>query len=156
MKLAEALANRKALQDRVAALTNRARKSVLAVEGRTATESAERLMADIAMALEQWEKRVVEINQANMEIQLDNGMTVMEALARRDRLTRHVGVLNELMQVVLGPGNERYAMMPREAAQMIPTVDISQLQAVIDQLTDERRDLDLAIQEAGWTHEIKS
>jgi hypothetical protein len=154
MKLAEALSERKALQDRVAALNNRARKSVVTVEGRPAVESPDILIDDIVKTLEQWEQLVVAINRANMRIVLEGGMTVMEALARRDRLTREIALLDELMQVILGPNHERMGMLPREMARVMPNVNIAQFQNRIETLSNERRTLDLAIQEAGWVHEV--
>lgn len=154
MKVAEALAERKALRDRLTSLSNRARKSVLAAEGKSPMESAAMLLDDITQVLEQWEARVIQINRANATIRMDNGMTLMEALARRDRLSEHIAVLDDVMAVVLGPGHERLGMMPREMTQMVPTIDVNVLQQRIDSLKRERMDLDLAIQEAGWTHEI--
>ncbi len=93
MKLAEALAERKALSDRITALALRARKSVTVMEGRTPPESVTGLLVQVSQALEQWEKRVVAINRANAHITLSNGETLMEALARRDRLTRELAML---------------------------------------------------------------
>ncbi len=55
MKLAEALAERKSLQDRLAALTTRARKALMVIEGRNPTESVEQLLKDIETALSRWE-----------------------------------------------------------------------------------------------------
>ena len=154
MKLAQALADRKALADRVTALSNRARKSVVTVQGHQPSESVRDLLSQIDRTLEQWEQRVVQINRANQAILLADGMTLMEALARRDRLTRSLAIMNELIQAALGPQHERYAMVPREMSPVVPAVDLAVLQDQADRLSQERMQLDLAIQEAGWNHDI--
>lgn len=153
MKLAEALADRKTLSDRMTALSMRARRSALAPEGRAGLESVTAILDELDHVLSHWEERVVQINRSNMIVQLDNGMTLMEALARRDCLTRHLAILGELMQAI-GGGHERFGMVPREMATMVPTVDVGALQKRFDVLSQERGALDLAIQEKGWTHDI--
>ncbi len=152
MKVAEALAERKALQDRLASLTTRARKNVLVTEGRQPLESPDTLLKEITATLELWEKRVVQINRANSQIILPNGMTLMEAIIRRDAITRHIGVYSGLLSVDGSP--EWRGMVPHEVRPMIPAIDLSLLQQKVDDLTMERMNLDLAIQEAGWTHEL--
>ncbi len=154
MKLAEALADRKTLSDRMTSLSARARRSALAPEGRPALESVTGILDDLDQTLVRWEERVVQINRANMSVKLDNGMTIMEALAKRDALTRHLTILGEIMQAVTGGGHERFGMVHREMAIMVPTVDVGILQHRIDALSEQRGALDLAIQEAGWTHDI--
>ncbi len=154
MKLAEALAERKALSDRATALAQRARHSVIAPEGRTPVEAVAEILVEIEQALERWEERVVQINRTNVEVRLGNGLTLMEALARRDRLTRQFAILMELMQVVTGGPHDRFAMVPREIP-MVPTIDMSGLQGRIDALSGERMALDLAIQQAGWVNDVK-
>jgi hypothetical protein len=155
MKLAEALAERKALSDRITALALRARKSVTVMEGRTPPESVTGLLVQVSQALEQWEQRVVAINRANAHITLSNGETLMEALARRDRLTRELAIWGELMQAATGGPHERMHIMPPGASPMVPAIDLGYLQGEIDRLSQERMTLDLAIQEAGWTHDIQ-
>lgn len=105
MKLAEALADRKTLSDRMTALSMRARRSALAPEGRAGLESVTAILDELDHVLSRWEERVVQINRSNMIVQLDNGMTLMEALARRDCLTRHLAILGELMQAIGGGMN---------------------------------------------------
>lgn len=154
VKLAEALADRKALADRISALTFRAQKSVIAMEGRSPAESASDLLDELTQALVQWEKRVVQINQANSRIMLATEESLMEGLARRDRLTRQLGILTELMETATGGGrHERMHMMPG-VAPMVPAIDLGALQRQIDRVSQERLTLDLAIQEAGWTHDL--
>lgn len=154
MKLAEALADRKTLSDRMATLSVRARRSALAPEGRAALESVTAILDELDQTLARWEERVVQINRTNMTVKLGNGMTIMEALAKRDALTRHLAILGEIMQAATGGGHERFGMVSREMATMVPTVDVGILQHRIDVLSKERAALDLAIQEAGWTHDI--
>ncbi|NMP22702.1 DIP1984 family protein [Sulfobacillus harzensis] len=154
MKLAEALAERKGLADRMTSLSQRARRSVVAPEGRAPLEAVTDILEELDQTLARWEERVVQINRANMTVRLENGMTLMEALARRDRLTRHIAILSEVMQVATGGPHERFGMVPREAATMVPTMDVSALQSRLDQVSAERMALDLAIQQAGWAYDM--
>ena len=77
----------------------------------------------------------------------------MQSLARRDRLTRQVTILNELMQIATGGPQERLHVMPG-VLPIFPAIDLGVLQAQIDSLSQERLSLDLEIQEAGWTHNL--
>lgn len=153
MKLAEALAERKSLQDRLSTLTARARKALMVIEGRSPTESVEQLLKDIDRTLNNWEQLVVKINQTNLATILPNGMSLMEAIAKRDALVRHIGVYQTLLSSATGE-REFHGMIPREMVSLVPAISLAPLQQQIDMLTAERLKLDLAIQEAGWTHDL--
>ncbi len=153
MKLAEALAERKSLQDRLAALTTRARKALMVIEGRNPTESVEQLLKDIETALSRWEYMVVKINQTNTATTLASGMNLMEAIAKRDALNRSIGVYQSLLAAGTGE-REFHGMIPRDMVTLVPTISLTPLQEKVDTLISERLKLDLAIQEAGWTHDL--
>lgn len=154
MKLAEALAERKSLQDRLAMMTNRARQSVTVAEGQKPTESPEVLMQSMEEVLGQWETLVTRINRTNLQTLLPNGKTIMEAIAQRDRINRMLQILKGLSDTLMGTGQNHFEMMGRRDIMVVPAIDVAALQQRIDELAAERMKVDLMIQEAGWTTEL--
>jgi arginine decarboxylase-like protein len=154
VKLAEALAERKALQDRLATMTNRARQSVMVAEGQKPHEAAQTLMQDMEEILAQWENLVTRINRTNVQTVLPNGKTIMESIAQRDRISRMLQILTGLSETIMGVSHDRYEMMARRDVAMVPAVDVPALQQRIDELSSKRVQLDLTIQEAGWSTDL--
>ncbi len=154
MKLAEALAERKSLQDRLAMMTNRAQQSVTVAEGQKPTESPEVLMQSMEEVLGQWETLVTRVNRTNLQTLLPNGKTIMEAIAQRDRISRMLQILKGLSDTLMGTGQNHFDMMGRRNIMVVPAIDVAALQQRIDELAAERMQVDLMIQEAGWTTEL--
>src|SRR5260370_22784953 len=86
MKLAEALVVRADLQKRIEQLRARLRQSVLVQEGEQPPEDPSELLAEAARLVDELARLIFRINRANLATTLPNGVSLTEAIARRDAL----------------------------------------------------------------------
>lgn len=149
MKLAEALIERKALKERVKNLEERLDRVAKVQEGDRPTEDPTALLQQIRGALEAMEGLVTKINRTNIAARLVD-QTIMEAIARRDRLTTEHQVLRRLAQQAT-PTRDRFA---RNEIRFVATVDAAEVQRQADEVALVLRDLDKEIQAANWTIEL--
>lgn len=150
MKLAEALILRSDLQKKIQELRFRLRNVIKIQEGEEAAENPSDLFRELNGVLEQFESLVQRINKTNSQTEYGEGMTITDALARREKLQLKRGVLSDVMDTA----SIRYDRSSRTEIKFITTVDISALQKQIDELAKEHRQLDTRIQELNWTTEL--
>lgn len=150
MKLAEALLLRADLKKRYAQIQGRITANVLVQEGDEPFEKVDELLEEARGILEQFERIVVQINRTNLQSRLASGMTLTEALARRDRLDDQFRVLSAIMNQV-GQRTSRYG---RSEIKIVSVVDVKQIREQMDQIASERRQLDTTIQAANWTVDL--
>jgi hypothetical protein len=141
MKLAEALVLRADIQKRVEQLRQRLTQSAMVQEGETPPEEPAALFAQLGRLLTQLPTLVTQINRTNLQTRLPDGKTLTQALAERDALDLRLSVLNTLAQVPTSRGN-RYS---RSEIRYVITVDMGDIRRQIDQLAQQRRELDIAI-----------
>jgi hypothetical protein len=150
MKLGEALARRSDLQTRVVELRNRLTQSALMQEGEQPHEDPAALLAEFEAIADELEQLVGRINRSNLSVRLADGRTLTEALARRDSLTlRH-----QTFRALAEAASEKHARYSRSEIRVLSTVAVSEIRQKADDLARERRELDVAIQEANWVHEL--
>lgn len=149
MKLAEALIERKALKDRIKNLEERLDRVAKVQEGDRPTEDPTALLQQLREALTALEEMVTKINRTNIAARLGE-QTIMEAIARRDRLATEQQVLRRLAQLAT-PTRDRFA---RNEIRFVPTVDAAAVQRDADEVTRILRDLDKEIQAANWAIEL--
>lgn len=150
MKLAEALILRSDIQKKIQELRFRLRNVIKIQEGEEAAENPSDLFRELNGALEQFESLVQKINKTNSETEYGEGMTITDALARREKLQLKRSVFSDVMDTA----SIRYDRSSRTEIKFITTVDISALQKQIDELAKEHRKLDTRIQELNWTTEL--
>lgn len=150
MKLAEALILRSDLQKKIQELRFRLRNVIKIQEGEEAAENPADLFRELNGVLEQFESLVQRINKTNSQTEYAEGMTITDALARREKLQLKRSVLSDVMDTA----SIRYDRTSRTEIKFITTVDISALQKQIDELAKEHRKLDTRIQELNWTTEL--
>lgn len=140
MKLAEALTERKALQEKVARLRVRLTANARVQEG------------DAAAALE---ALIVRINRTNLAATLadEPRLTLMEAVARRDMLKLRFAALGELVNAA-APAGQRFFAVTRSEIKSRATVNVAELQGQLDALAREIRELDARLQAANWTVDL--
>lgn len=151
VKLAEALMERKALQDKVTALVSRLKNSVAVQEGDEPAERFDDLVAELETTLEALEALVVQINYTNAQVTLPSGETLMEALARRERLRTLVDALTDAYRELVTP-KPRFG---RHEIRTVRCVDPVPLRKYIDRVAREYRLLDAQIQAANWEHDLQ-
>lgn len=149
MKLAEALIERKALKDRVKNLEERLNRVAKVQEGDRPTEDPAVLLDQIREALGALEGLVTRINRTNIAARSGH-RTLMEAIARRDRLAAEQQALRRLAQEAT-PTRDRFA---RNEIRFVATVDAAAVQRQADEVARAFRELDKEIQAANWTVEL--
>jgi hypothetical protein len=150
MKLAEALVERKAAQEKISELSERLQRVAVIQEGEKPAEKPQTLLTELAKTCERLEELIVAINLTNTEATLEDGQTLTAAIAQRDVLRMRQGVLDTLIRTT---GNPQYRMRGTEI-KFVTTVDIAKLQRERDDLAKQYRELDTAIQGANWTAEL--
>lgn len=150
MKLAEALLLRADVQKKLASLQTRAQKYTVVQEGERPAEDPNEMLRQIAAIADELRRLVFAINAANLQHTIAGGETITAALARRDSLTLHhralVGVVESCVKPV-----ERYGA---KEIRWVTTVDVPTLQRQVDDMAKQIRELNAAIQEAGWRVEL--
>lgn len=147
MKLAEALLLRSDLVKKLASLQSRAQRFAMIQEGEKPPENPRDLFEQIDAAASELQRLISGINQANLKHALvGTSVTLTEALARRDALvTRHKIYQSVLDSCVRPP--DRYGM---KEIRWVASIDVAALQKRVDDLAKEIRELNAAIQQAGW------
>lgn len=151
--LGEALNRRSDLQKRVAQLDERLRGNVLVQEGDQPAEPPDELLAELHRACDELEALVAQINATNAATKLPSGMTVTQALARRDVLVLRRSALRSAIKETSGQGGvwRRYS---RSEIRMVRQIDVARLQEQADALAKARRELDTEIQQHNWTTDL--
>ena len=108
------------------------------------------LLNEFDAVADELEKLVADINRANLTVQLRDGRTLTEALARRDSLTLRHQTLRALAEAAA----EKHDRYSRSEIKMLSTVGVTEIRQKADDLARERRELDVAIQEANWANDL--
>lgn len=151
MKLAEALLERKSIKDQINDLQERLNNNVQVQEGDAPAEEPEKLISKINELINQLEILVMAINKTNLKATLQDGTTIMEAIARRDMLKLHHNIL-ELAAKTATVNVHRFS---RSEIKFQTTINLKQLQQQIDMQVKNYRELDTAIQAANWLTECE-
>lgn len=150
MKLAEALVERKSLKDEIRDLRQRLRRVAQVQEGDAPVENPQELLQTIERKVGDLERRIAQINRTNMEARLEDGRTLMEAIAERDVLLLRRSVLQELVEAAT-PRQDRWS---RTEIRYVPTVDVTEIQKQADQAAKRYRELDAEVQALNWETEL--
>lgn len=109
------------------------------------------LLTEFEAVADELEKLVGQINRANLAVRLSDGRTLTEALARRDSLTlRH-----QTFRALAEAAAEKHDRYSRSEIKMLSTIAVAEVRQKADDLARERRELDVAIQEANWGNELR-
>jgi hypothetical protein len=151
MKLAEALAERADAQKRVAQLLQRVQLSARTQEGETPPEDPNDLLREIDGVLDRLEELIREINRTNASIELEPGVSMTDALARRDVLAKRRGAAAAAAEA----GSLRHDRYSRSEVKFVTTLDVSAIRRRADQLAKEYRELDARIQSKNWEVDLR-
>lgn len=150
MKLAEALILRADCQKRIEQLKQRLIRSAKVQEGETPPEDPQALIAELNRTVNELADLIKRINKTNSATNLEEGMTISEALAERDTLMLKRGVYSSVIEVA-GLRKDRFGA---SEIKFFSTVNVADLQAQIDQMSRQCRELDTRIQEVNWNVEL--
>jgi hypothetical protein len=152
VKLGEALARRAELQTRLGQVRDRLRASALVQEGDQPPEEPQPLLAELDAIAGELESLIAAVNATNARTRLESGLTLTEALARRDVLGMHHGALKAVADATA----QQQARYSRSEIRLVRTFDVAAVRARVDQLARERRQLDVEIQNANWTVDLQT
>ena len=149
MKLAEALLLRADIQKKVASLRDRITRFAVVQQGDRPAEDPKKLLAQVAGTLDQLERLVFTINQANLQHKLPDGRTLTHAMAARDSLIQRHAIYHA---AIAGTAREpdRYGL---KEVKRVHTLDVAILQKQADDLAQQIRTLNAAIQQTNWQTE---
>lgn len=151
MKLAEALARRAELTERFHELKARAVASARHQEGDEPDENPAELIAEAGRVAAELETTIARVNATNLATEIEPGVTITQALARRDVLRLRRQFLADLAEAgSVGRG----ARFGRSEIKSVSAVDVRQLRGDADTLAADLRALDARLQEANWTTEV--
>jgi hypothetical protein len=154
MKLAEALAQRADATRRVEQLRARIVGSARYQEGEEPAEDARALLVEVADVLDELETLIRRINRTNVVAELEPGVTVTDALARRDVLRLRHAVLSAAADAAAGRDRGGMVRQLRSELKMLAALPVAELRSQADRLAREIRDLDVRIQQRNWEVEL--
>lgn len=150
MKLAEALARRAELANRLDELQNRAIESACYQEGDEPAEDAMELLAESDRVADDLERVIRQINVTSLATEVEPGVTMTDLLAKRDVLRRRRSFLMDLADA----GTRRPERWMSTEIRMVSAVDVRQLRREADRVAARLRELDTRMQEVNWTAEL--
>lgn len=150
MKLAEALILRADYQKRLEQLKQRLIRVAKVQEGSEPAENPTVLLREIERLADDLVQIIQRINATNAATQLDDGMTLSDAIAQRDVLRLKHTVYRDVAQAA----TVTQGLLTRSEVRYISAVNVAELQGQADALAKAHRDLDTKIQEANWQIEL--
>ena len=151
MKLAEALLIRADLQKKTASLKERLVANAVVQEGDRPSEDTNALLGELTRILDELEKLIATINKANLEARIKTGLTLTDALAKRDVLAQRHSILTAIVEATSPQGRFRYGT---SEIRWLPQLNAAELHKQADEVAKQLRELNAAIQEAGWNFNI--
>jgi hypothetical protein len=150
MKLAEALALRADIAKRISGVGNRAGESAQVQEGEQPPENPEELLAQLDNLFAQLTLLIARINRTNLSATLADGTILTDALARRDVLALRFRTLETIANAAAAK-QSRYS---RSEIKMVATLNVSALRKQLDEIAQQRRELEGQLQAANWTVDL--
>ena len=150
MKLAEALILRADYQKRIEQLKERLTRNAKVQEGEKPGEAPSELITELEGVSTDLVQMIQRINRTNSNTELDENLTIADAIAVRDSLRQRHSVYRDLAQAATVT-QDRYS---KSEVKFMSTINIAEIQKRADSLAREHRELDAKIQEANWLTEL--
>jgi hypothetical protein len=151
MKLAEALLLRADMKKKLLSLRERIGANAVVQEKEKPHEDPAKLMKEAVGVLDELEHVTLQINAANIGSKLNDGRSLAQVIALRDKLAQQ----HSILQVAIAATRkepDRYSM---KEIKWVATVDVAKLQKQSDDLARSLREVNGKIQEANWQVEIE-
>lgn len=150
MKLAQALMERKDIQNRLDALRGRLCASALTQEGENPPENPAQLLAELNDLTKRHEELCYRINQTN-SVTMVGGESLTALLARRDAWNERRSLLADMLNSAI--------QAPRRSTgreiKILPTINVSEMRTRLDEESRALRQLDALIQQANWNTDLQ-
>ncbi len=150
MKLAEALVLRADCQRKIAQLKQRMEWVVKIQEGDKPSEDPMHLLAELDRTLNELTKWMRNINKTNALTAFNDELSLADALAERDQMMQRRKILHDILERA-SVRQDRYS---RSEVKFTLTIDVSHIQAQVDQLSKAYREFDFRIQEMNWKTDL--
>lgn len=151
MKLAEALIERADLQRRLDEIQSRIENNVIFQEGDKPSEDPTELLSQFDNIMTRIEELIMKINVTNNDTILENGSTMVAALAKRDILKRKQKAYREFATSAT-PGANRYSS---SEIKFVSAIDVTDIQKKADKIAKQYREVDSLIQQENWLTDLK-
>lgn len=153
MTLAEALIEKKELNNTIDSVFSALIDSVKIQEGDQVREDQDDLNARLTQTLTDIQKLTIAINRTNANTVIvfnDQTITLAIAIIQRDTLKRQMGFYNSIVERVTHR-SERYS---RNEIKDIVTIDPSKYREQYNKLAKQFRQLDVLIQRTNWNTDL--
>lgn len=150
MKLAEALAERADATRRVEQLRSRIVSNARYQEGEEPAEDAAALLVEVGQVLDRLETLIGRINRTNASAEIEPGVTITDALARRDVLRTRHSLIGSAADAAAGREHGGYSRQLRSELKMFSALPVAELRGRADALARDVRELDVSIQRSNW------
>jgi flagellar motor switch protein FliM len=107
-------------------------------------------MNELDRLLLQLVELISQINRTNTHASLRNGVSLTDALAQRDVMKLRLSIFKSIADTA----SRRIEHYSRSEIRNVATIDIGALRKQTDQLAQQHRELDTAIQEINWLTEL--
>jgi len=156
MTLLQTLQEKKRLTARITALWALLSQSSVVEEGEEPEENPIDVRGDLERSIGQLEELTIKLNIANNAVLVSIGdyrVPMMQCLARRDVLKPKLAALTGYINSLRTRNNNKYGQEQKKKV-LVKGVDIKVLQKEYDDLAQELRNLDNAIQYTNVTTEL--
>ncbi len=149
MKLAEALQLRADLNRKIAQLRERINNNALVQDGLEPNEDPIVLIRELDESINQLEGLIFKINLTNCNTVYED-KTITQLLAQRDALIIKINAYKDLVETA---SSNTYRATRTEIL-IRPTVEVKQIQKIVDSLSKQLRELDNKIQQINWLADL--
>jgi hypothetical protein len=150
MKLAEALILRADAQKRIEQLKQRLANSAKVQEGDQSPERPDELLAELERVFASLAELIKRINKTNSATEFDASKTLSDILAERDVLMAKRNAYSQLANAA----SIVHSVYSRSEIKFVRTVDVSEVQKQVDEMSKEYRELDSRIQQLNWQTDL--
>ncbi len=150
MKLAEALMLRADMKKRIEQLKQRLMRNAKVQEGEKPAEDPQSLLDEVEKLSEELVNLIQKINKTNSATVIDGGITVADAIARRDILVLKHSLYRELAQAATILPDVR----TKSEIKFKGTVSVTGIQEKADAAAKAHREIDTKIQEMNWRTDL--
>jgi hypothetical protein len=150
MELAEALAERSDCQNRIEEISKRLVRSARVQEGEQPAEDTTELLTETGRIFARMLELVSAINRTNSNTAFDSRRTISDAIAERDV----VGKRRDFLAGIAEAGSTRQDRYSKSEVRFVATVSVGKLQAEVDPVAKQYRELDTRLQELNWKTEL--
>lgn len=149
MKLAEALIDRADLKAQAEQIVSRMKENVLIQQGDIPDENVVGLSNAYEYMMSSLEELTIRINKTNAETMLVD-INLAAAIAKRDCLKSKISAYRAVKEASL-IRRDRYSS---SEIKYVRTTSITAIQRIIDDYSEQYRELDTRIQERNWAAEL--